>query len=74
MPDMSVPLGSFRDIIDPERVEEAEDQLDPTGEDNEAHAGGRICKRCGQVIQADQAARLTGVDDWVHDTCPVVTG
>jgi len=70
MPGMSVPLGSFRDIIDPERVEVAEDQLDPAGEDNESHAGGRICKRCGQVIQADQAARLTGVDDWVHDVCP----
>jgi hypothetical protein len=73
MPDMSVPHGSFRDILDPERVEEAEDQLNPSGEDNEAHAGGKICKRCGQVIQATQAARLTGVNDWVHETCPVVT-
>jgi hypothetical protein len=74
MPGISVPPESFGDIIDPERVEEAEDQLNPSREDNEAHAGGRICKRCGQVIQADQDARLTGVDDWVHDVCPVVTG
>jgi hypothetical protein len=74
MPDMSVSHGSFRDITDPERVEKAEDELNPTGEDNEAHAGGKICKRCSQVIQANQAARLTGVNDWVHETCPVVTG
>jgi len=72
MPDP--PHGSFRDIIDPERVEEAEEQLNPTGDDNELHAGGKICKRCGQVIRADQAARLSGVDDWVHDICPDVTG
>jgi len=71
---MPISHGSFRDIIDPERVEEAEEQLNPTGGDNEAHAGGKICKRCGQVIQANQAARLTGVNDWVHETCPVVTG
>jgi hypothetical protein len=70
MPGIPDPRESFRDIIDPERVEEAGDQLNPTGEDNDAHACGRICKRCGQVIQADQDARLTGVDDWVHDTCP----
>jgi hypothetical protein len=71
---MQVPHGPFRDIIDPERVEEAGEQLNPTGEDNAAQAGGKICKRCGQVIRADQDARLSGVDDWVHDVCPVVTG
>jgi hypothetical protein len=67
---MSVPSESFRDIIDPERAEQADEELNPTGEENAAHAGGKICKRCGHVIQALQAARLTGVDDWVHDTCP----
>ncbi|MGH3226194.1 MAG: hypothetical protein ACRDPY_47225 [Streptosporangiaceae bacterium] len=74
MPGMSVPSEPFGDIIDPERAEQAEDQLNPTGGDNEAHAAGKICKRCGQVIQAYQDARLTGVDDWVHETCPVATG
>ena len=70
MPGMGVPPGPGRD----ETVEEAElrELLKPTGEGNEAHAGGKICTRCGQVIRADQAARLTGVHDWVHDTCPVV--
>jgi hypothetical protein len=72
MPGLSVPSSS----PDPETVEEAmvRELLVPTGEDNEAHAGGKICKRCGQVIQANQDARLTGVNDWVHETCPVVTG
>lgn len=74
MPGISVPSESFGDILDPERVEKAEQELNPTGKDNEAHAGGKICKLCGQVIQANQDARLTGVNDWVHETCPVVTG
>jgi len=70
MPGMPVPSGWSV----PERDQEAEEQMNPTGEDNEAHAGGKVCKHCGQVIQANQDARLTGVNDWVHDTCPVVTG
>ena len=53
-------------------VEDAdlEDRHGPTEEDHAAHAVGKTCKRCGQVIEADQAARLRGVDDWVHDMCP----
>jgi hypothetical protein len=72
MPGMSVPPSPGPN----ETAEEAtvRELLVPTVEDNEAHAGGKICKRCGQVIRADQSARLTGVDDWVHDTCPIVTG
>jgi hypothetical protein len=41
-----------------------------TGEDHAVHAAGRTCMRCGHVIEANQAARLRGSDDWVHDTCP----
>jgi hypothetical protein len=67
MPGMSAPGGAFH----AKRDEEAEEQLSPIGGDNEAHAGGKICKHCGQVIQANQAARLTGVNDWVHEDCPV---
>jgi len=72
MPGMSVP--SFHDPSETAEEAELREQLNPTGEDNEAHAGGKICKRCGQVIRADQAARLSGVDEWMHDTCPVVIG
>jgi hypothetical protein len=72
MPGMSVP--SFHHPRETDEEAKLREELNPTGEDNEAHAGGKICKRCGQVIRADQAARLSGVDDWVHDTCPLVTG
>ena len=41
-----------------------------TGEDNAAHAAGKICVRCDQQIEADQAARRRISGDWVHETCP----
>jgi hypothetical protein len=41
-----------------------------TGEDNAAHAAGKICVRCDQQIDADQAARRRISGDWVHETCP----
>jgi hypothetical protein len=39
-------------------------------EDNEAHAPGQVCARCGQVITAGQDARLGAEDRWVHEVCP----
>ena len=39
-------------------------------EDNEAHAPGRVCARCGAVITARQDARLGAGDRWVHEECP----
>ncbi len=42
----------------------------PSGEDHVAHAPGRICKACGQVIEPGQAARRRGESDWAHDVCP----
>jgi hypothetical protein len=41
-----------------------------TGEDHFAHAPGRICKACGDVIEPGQAARRRGDSDWAHDVCP----
>ena len=43
-----------------------------TGEDHFAHATGKLCKSCGRLIEAGQAARRRGEADWVHDVCPVV--
>lgn len=43
------------------------------GEDHFAHATGKICKSCGRVIEAGQAARRRGETEWAHDVCPVVT-
>jgi hypothetical protein len=44
-----------------------------TGEDHFAHAAGKVCKACGRMIEAGQAARRRGEADWVHDVCAVVT-
>jgi hypothetical protein len=41
-----------------------------TGEDHFAHAAGRTCVACGQVIEPGQAARRRGESDWAHDVCP----
>ena len=40
-------------------------------ESNEAHApAGQICQHCGQLIAADQDARLRANGGWVHEVCP----
>jgi hypothetical protein len=43
-------------------------------ESNEAHAAGQVCERCGQVITAQQDARLRPDGRWVHEECPFVGG
>jgi hypothetical protein len=48
------------------------DRRNDTGVDAFSHAPGRICKNCDRPIEARQPARRRGVDDWVHDVCPVV--
>ena len=63
-------LGGAKMVAKMVEDADSEEQQNPTGEDHAAHAVGKTCKRCGQVIEADQAARLRGVDDWVHDMCP----
>ena len=40
------------------------------GEDHAAHAPGRTCVACGQVIKPEQDARRRGEADWAHDVCP----
>jgi hypothetical protein len=52
-----------RDLEDREQA-----YLNP--EDNEAHAPGRVCARCGAVITARQDARLGADNRWVHEECP----
>jgi hypothetical protein len=46
--------------------------LDP--EDNEAHAPGRVCARCGQLISAGQDARRRADGQWAHEVCPADPG
>lgn len=58
-------------------VPPGEDRAGPRGEgggdrweDNEAHAPGKVCERCGAVIAPGQDARLRPDGHWVHEICP----
>lgn len=44
-------------------------QLWRMAEDHEAHADGKICGRCNQVIAAGHDARRRAHGDWVHASC-----
>jgi hypothetical protein len=45
----------------------------PDWDDNELHAVGQTCARCGAIIRPGQDARL-GVDgQWMHEACPVTS-
>lgn len=56
----------------PEETEDIhdEDETDPVIADNEAHAPGTTCERCGSVITAHQNARRRPDGQWVHEVCP----
>ena len=43
----------------------------PGLEDNELHASGQVCGRCGTAITAMQEARRLLDGRWVHEVCPV---
>jgi hypothetical protein len=38
--------------------------------DNEAHAAGKVCARCGAVIGPGQDARRRADGQWMHEICP----
>jgi hypothetical protein len=57
-----------RELEERDRAERELEYLNP--EDNEAHAPGQVCGRCGAVITARQDVRLGGDDRWVHEVCP----
>jgi hypothetical protein len=49
-----------------------QDEAGPGSGDNEAHAAGMVCARCGAVITAGQDVRRRADGEWVHDLCPVI--
>ena len=57
-----------REITERDREDRELAYLDP--EDNEAHAPGQVCGRCGAVITAAQDVRLRADGRWVHEVCP----
>jgi hypothetical protein len=39
-------------------------------EDNELHASGQLCARCGAAITPGQDVRRRADGQWVHEVCP----
>jgi hypothetical protein len=67
--------GLLEDLGGPPETHPAphDDQAESDWDDNEAHAAGQVCARCGAVITAGQDARLRGDGQWVHEACPVTS-
>jgi len=61
-----------REIGERDREDREVEYLDPA--DNEAHAPGQVCARCGAVITAGQDVRLRADGQWVHELCPPSLG
>jgi hypothetical protein len=54
----------------PEGTAEHEDEDGSEWSDNEAHAPGQVCARCGAGITPGQDARRRADGRWVHEVCP----
>lgn len=61
--------GGERELYEREAGEREVNYLDP--QDNELHAPGQACERCGSVIAAMQEVRRLPDGHWVHEVCPV---
>ena len=47
-----------------------QDEREADFSDNELHADGQTCPRCGTVILPSQDVRLRADHQWVHEACP----
>jgi hypothetical protein len=57
--------------ITPEKHQSGPDEFAAESyDDNEAHAPGEICARCGNRIQPGDEARRRADGTWVHEVCP----
>ncbi len=57
-----------REVQDEQRQERERLVVQP--EDNELHAPGQVCERCGEVITASQDVRRLPDGHFVHEVCP----
>jgi hypothetical protein len=57
-----------REIQEHDREDREVEYLD--AEDNEAHAPGQVCERCGKVITAREDVRRLPDGHWMHEVCP----
>jgi uncharacterized OB-fold protein len=48
-----------------------EDEDSSLWSDNEAHAPGMVCERCGAVITPGQDVRRRADGQWMHEVCPL---
>jgi hypothetical protein len=64
--------GLLEDLGGPqEKYPVPHDDSEPEWDDNELHAAGQVCTRCGAAIQPGQDARLRADGRWVHEICPL---
>jgi hypothetical protein len=62
--DLGLPLEEHRAV-------NHQDEDSALRNDNEAHAPGNVCERCGAVITPDQDVRRRADGQWVHEVCPL---
>jgi hypothetical protein len=67
--------GRLEDLGGPQEKYPVPDDADEEDrsewDDNELHAAGRVCARCGAVIEPGQDARLRADGRWAHEICPL---
>jgi hypothetical protein len=68
---VNIPLPGIKTAHDMEEAEEHFLSPDVDVEDNELHASGRVCARCGQVIGPEADVRRTLSGAYEHEFCPV---
>jgi hypothetical protein len=65
-----IEAGLVEDLGGPAEHQAVSHQDGTRLDDNEAHAPGQVCQRCGAVITAGQDARRRADGKWVHEVCP----
>jgi len=53
------------------RAASSQDEDSALWNDNEAHAAGQVCARCGAVITPSQDVRRRADGRWIHEVCPL---
>ena len=68
---LEIEEGVQEDLGLPPQHHRAEGHQDSAGlTDNEAHAPGNVCPRCGTVITPGQDVRRRADGQWIHEICP----
>jgi hypothetical protein len=65
--------GLLEDLGGPAEQPTVSHRDDTWLDDNEAHAPGQVCQRCGQVIKPGQDVRRRADGGWMHEVCPDLT-